>query len=434
MRSGSHGRADEHIMWRNRNVWIVLTGEFIAGLGLWMSIIANLEFMQQRVPSDFVKSLILIAGLLAGVAFGPLAGRVIDTVSKKRVLLYASAGRMLSVCFMFIALQQESIGWMVVFFVSLQASAAFYFPALQSVIPLIVTDRDLLALNGVHMNAGTLARILGTTLAGLLLSVMSLYGLYMLAMAAYALLLVSTFFLQVRERDTPAAAEYGIPAGPGKREAEAMDERAEGPAERGFKAIVPLLRTQPTVLTVLLLTIIPTVFIGGFNLMVINISELQHDPGVKSWLYAVEGTSIILTGFLVKRFARKGSLLSRLFLFALFVAGAELLLVFAHVKLWSLLAFGVFGFAVGGFFPAAATLFQRDVPQAYHGRFFSFRSMLDRVMFQAVLLSTGLLLDTIGLRQMVLWYGVLSLALAGWLAVREANRMRRRRPGDAGVS
>jgi DHA3 family macrolide efflux protein-like MFS transporter len=46
-------------MWRNRNVWIVLTGEFIAGLGLWTSIIANLEFMQRYIPSDFMKSLIL---------------------------------------------------------------------------------------------------------------------------------------------------------------------------------------------------------------------------------------------------------------------------------------------------------------------------------------------------------------------------------------
>lgn len=32
-------------MWKNRNVWIILTGEFVAGLGLWLGIIGNLEFM-----------------------------------------------------------------------------------------------------------------------------------------------------------------------------------------------------------------------------------------------------------------------------------------------------------------------------------------------------------------------------------------------------
>ncbi|SDD14814.1 Major Facilitator Superfamily protein [Paenibacillus sp. UNCCL117] len=413
-------------MWSNRNVWIVLIGEFIAGLGLWMSIIANLEFMQQQVPSDFVKSLILFAGLVAGVAFGPLAGRVIDTVSKKKVLLYASGGRTLSVGIMFIALNQDSVFWMVVFFVALQASSAFYFPALQSVIPLIVPERDLLTLNGVHMNAGTLARILGTTLAGLLLAVMSLYGLYLLSIIAYALLFVSTFLLQVRETGELPKETDTVGTGKAKTaEAVPAEEAAaayEAMPERGFKAILPVLRAHPAVVTVLLLTIVPTLFIGGFNLMVINISELQQSAGIKSWLYAVEGICIIATGFLIKRFAAGGQLMGRLFLFASFVGAAQALLFFAQIPALSLIAFGVFGVSVGGFFPAAATLFQHHIPKAYHGRFFSFRSMLDRVMFQIVLLSTGLLLDTIGLQWMVLVYGIGSLALVGWLALRESRR------------
>lgn len=32
-------------MWCNKNVWIVLIGEFIVGLGLWFGIFGNFEFM-----------------------------------------------------------------------------------------------------------------------------------------------------------------------------------------------------------------------------------------------------------------------------------------------------------------------------------------------------------------------------------------------------
>lgn len=71
-------------MWRNKNVWIVLIGEFIAGLGLWLGILGNLEFMQKYVPSDFMKSVILFIGLLAGVLVGPMAGRIIDQYEKKK--------------------------------------------------------------------------------------------------------------------------------------------------------------------------------------------------------------------------------------------------------------------------------------------------------------------------------------------------------------
>ena len=42
------------------------------------------EFMQKYVPSDFMKSVILFIGLLAGVLVGPMAGRIIDQYEKKK--------------------------------------------------------------------------------------------------------------------------------------------------------------------------------------------------------------------------------------------------------------------------------------------------------------------------------------------------------------
>ena len=47
-------------MWRNKNVWIVLIGEFIAGLGLWLGILGN-RIYAKYVPSDFMKSVILLS-------------------------------------------------------------------------------------------------------------------------------------------------------------------------------------------------------------------------------------------------------------------------------------------------------------------------------------------------------------------------------------
>lgn len=391
-------------MWSNRNVWIVLSGEFIAGLGLWTSILANLEFMQRYVPSDFMKSLILFVGLLAGVLVAPYAGRVIDRTSKKKVLLYSGVGRIISVSFMFLALHFESVWFMVMFAVLLQISAAFYFPTLQSVIPLIVSEKDLLAMNGVHMNAGTIARILGTTLAGLMLTVMSLDMLYAASMLAYVVLLISTWFLQLQQPD-------------GQREA----KKADNPPG-GFKEMLSLMRTMPAVQRVLYMTVVPTLFIGAFNLMIINISELQNDPEIKGWLYAAEGIAFILSGFIVKKLSGNGSLMSRLFVCSTLIAAAQMLVFFSDSKLGALASFGLFGLAAGCFFPLAGTFFQKQVPKEYHGRFFSFRNMFDRVLFQIVLLGTGLLLDTIGLQYMALLFGALSFSLVIYFFAKEAAR------------
>lgn len=381
-------------MWKNKNVWILLIGEFIAGLGLWLGIIGNLEFMQEKVPSDFVKSLILAAGLLAGIAVGPWAGKVTDQMNKKTVMLVSGAVRIISVVFMLIAIETGSVWWMVVFLVFLQISAAFYFPALQAAIPLVVEENNLLQLNGVHMNVSTLSRVLGTAVAGILLVVMPLFMLYVMSLVAYAGLFVITCFMKINEPDK--LKNHSIKA---------------SAASTSFKDVFPIIKGLPIVFMTLVLTLVPLLFIGGFNLMVINISEIQDSSVIKSWIYATEGVGFMLGAFLVKQISLRSSPYMILFLFSFVIGFSQLLLYFANVPIVTVLAFLVFGFAVGCFFPTAATIFQTRVPKEFHGRFFSFRNMLDRVTFQVVLLMTGFLLDTVGLQHMAIIFGALSLVM-----------------------
>ncbi|PWW20463.1 MFS-type transporter involved in bile tolerance (Atg22 family) [Cytobacillus oceanisediminis] len=387
-------------MWKNKNVWILLTGEFIAGLGLWLGIIGNLEFMQEKVPSDFVKSIILAGGLLAGIAVGPWAGRITDQISKKTVMLASGFARTVSVIFMLIAIQTGSVWWMVIFLVFLQISAAFYFPALQAAIPLVVEEKDLLQLNGIHMNVSTLSRVLGTAVAGILLVILPLSMLYIGSLVAYFVLFAMTWFLNFDESDKNLGS-------------------SKGTAKRGggFKDVFPIIKGLPIVLMTLVLTLVPLLFIGGFNLMVINISELQDSSSIKGLIYTAEGIGFMLGAFIVKQISQKRSPYTILFFFSFIIGISQLLLYFADVPVLTLVAFFVFGFAVGCFFPTAATIFQTRVPKEFHGRFFSFRNMLDRVIFQVVLLLTGFLLDAVGLQLMVVIFGILSLVMtAAFLA------------------
>lgn len=379
-------------MWKNRNVWIILTGEFVAGLGLWLGIIGNLEFMQEKVPSDFVKALILAGGLLAGVAIGPLAGRLTDQGSKKKIMLISSIVRALSVLFMFVAIETGSVLWMVVFLVFLQGSAAFYFPALQAAIPLIVKERELLALNGVHMNVSTLSRVIGTAIAGILLTLISLRDVYALSLVAYLLLAVATWFLKIDETVAPSAKKVDKSSG-------------------GFKDVFPIIKSIPVIFMTLVMTLIPLLFIGGFNLLVINISELQDSTAIKGWIYTAEGIAFMVGAFLIKRIGEKFSVFSILFTFSFLIGVAQLMLYFADIPAVSIAAFVLFGFSVGCFFPTAVTIFQTRMPKDYHGRFFSFRNMLDRVVFQVVLLVTGFFLDLIGLQLMVVLFGISSILM-----------------------
>jgi MFS transporter, DHA3 family, macrolide efflux protein len=381
-------------MWSNRNVWIILTGEFVAGLGLWLGIIGNLEFMQEKIPSDFLKSLLLAAGLLAGIAVGPYAGRLTDQVSKKTVMLLSGIVRAVSVIFMLIAIATGSVWWMLVFLILLQISAAFYFPALQAAIPIIVSDRELLQMNGVHMNVSTLSRIIGTALAGILLVAVPLSMLYTGSLVAYIILLILTWFLNIdesKDKDNPI--------------------RKLPNTKTSFKDVFPIIKNLPIVFMTLLMTLAPLLFLGGFNILVINISELQDSSAIKGWIYTAEGVSFMAGAFIIKQISSKISPYTILFTCSFFIGLSQLLLYFADLPLMTILTFVIFGFTVGCFFPTAATIFQTKVPKEFHGRFFSFRNMLDRIVFQVVLLLTGFLLDLIGLQFMGVLYGIITIVI-----------------------
>ncbi|QUW22348.1 MFS transporter [Sporosarcina sp. Marseille-Q4063] len=391
-------------MWRNRNVWIILSGEMIAGLGLWTGIIGNLEFMQEKVPSDFMKALIMSVGLLAGLVAGPLAGKVIDQSKKKTVLLISGLGRMLSVIFMLVAIGTGSIWWMVAFMVSIQLSATFYFPALQATIPLVVKDENLLSMNGLHMNVATISRIIGTALAGIMLVYWSLISLYWISMIAYGALLLFTMMLRIDEEEG--------------REAKVKTAGNSG----GFMEVFPVLKAYPAVGMTLIMTLIPLLFIGSFNLLVINISEIQDSVSIKGLVYTVEGIAFMAGALAVKYISTKWRTTMILFFFATMVAVAEFMLFFVESTFITLAAFGVLGFALGCFFPTAMVIFQKQMPKEYHGRFFSFRNMLERVMFQVVLLTAGAFLDIMGLQLMVVVFGVISLSLTALFFVQMKRR------------
>jgi len=380
-------------MWKNRNVWIILSGEFIAGLGLWLGIIGNLEFMQEKIPSDFLKSLLMAAGLVAGIAVGPYAGRITDQASKKTVMLWSGVLRTISVIFMLIAIATGSVWWMLVFFVSIQISAAFYFPALQAAIPLIVKDKDLLQMNGVHMNVSTLSRIIGTALGGILLVLLPLSILYIGSLVAYLGLLILTWLLNFEENNIDASTKKSTKE------------------KTSFKDVLPVIKGLPIVFMTLLMTLVPLLFLGGFNLLVINISELQDSSAIKGWIYAAEGISFMVGALFIKKISDKLSSYTILLCSSILVGLSQLLLYFADVTVITIAAFLVFGFSVGCFFPTASTIFQTKVPKDFHGRFFSFRNMLDRIGFQIVLLLTGFFLDFIGLQLMCVLYGGLTLLI-----------------------
>lgn len=263
-------------------------------------------------------------------------------------------------------------------------------PALQSIIPMIVKDKDLMALNAWQMNARTISRIIGTAAAGFMLSFFELKWLYIISFIVYIIMFIITSFLQLDETENPSLMNK----------------------EKGnFKEVLPMVKEHPIVLMTLVLMLIPTLFLGSFNLVIMKISEIHQSTTISGLLYTVEGIGFMLGAAGLKMIAERVKIGTLLFTLAFIIGSMELMLLLADIEFFALLTFGIFGFSVGCFFPTTMVIFQKQVPKDFHGRFFSFRNMIDSVIFQIVLLSTGMMLDLIGLSGMGLVFGIISLSL-----------------------
>jgi MFS family permease len=293
--------------------------------------------------------------------------------------------------------------WMIGYSIVIVGASAFYFPAINSLLPTLVEDKHLMQANGIHMNIQTISRIIGTALGGLMLVYTSLSVMYEASMIAYFILFLFTLQLKVEKR-------------PVEGNQKSADNKSKSSS---FKEVIPVIQKSPAVVMALFLTLVPTFFIGSFNLMVLKISELQDDTAIKGLLYTAEGVSFMLGAFLIKRISRGRNLITLLLVFASAAAAAQMALYFADYKIASILTFALFGWAAGSFYPMTATLFQKSIPASFHGRFFSFRGMMDRILFQIVLLGTGFLLDMIGFKWMVLSFGVLSIGLVMFFVMKQ---------------
>ncbi|MBP1964585.1 MFS transporter [Paenibacillus aceris] len=386
---------------RNRTFVFMMIGEAIQGAGIWTSIIANLQFMQSHVPSDLGKSLILMCGLFLGVLISPQAGVWADRFDKKKILFISGLFRCLAPIIMFAALYYQSVAIMLLSVIIMQLAATVYMPTVQAALPSVVPASDLLRANSINFNVITIARIGGTAAAGILVSVMNLYTVYALSLVFYVILVMLITQLKIPNRADSAAAK--------------KQEKIR------FSELFLLIRQEPSILIALINSGIITLFLGGFNLLVLKFSQIQHKPELMGWIYSLEGTSILIAGLFAKRVIGMRNLVTSSTLFMLLFAFSFAGMSFSESSFAVLGSFVLFGCAVAFFFPMISTLFQIKVPKDVQGRFFSFRGMLDRVMFQLALLATGACLDWFGISTFLLTLAVLTI-ISGILTLLFAKR------------
>jgi MFS family permease len=343
---------------RHRNFRLFWSGALVANIGSWMRTIALSWLVLELTDSAFLLGLVSFAQTVPVLLLSLPAGVVADRLSRRRLLLVTQAILLLLTLLLAVLVVLRHVTFWQLLAISLLMGVAIAFngPAWQSFITDLVGRDDLMnaiALNSVQFN---FSRIIGPSLAGVLIALVGLPICFFLNTGAFGAVLI-------------ALALIRLPA------AQAASPRLS--MWSGIAEGLAYLRDDPTLRAIMLLTAVMTIF--GFPYAVLMPVVARQSLGLDATGYgqlmAATGVGAFAGAIVVAslgRAARRG----RIILIAELGFAASLL-AFALSGLFplSLLALVVLGFSMVGYLTTANTVLQTGVPEALRGRVMSVWSL-----------------------------------------------------------
>ncbi len=337
-----------------RNLWC---GQVVSELGDWLNSIAIYALILKLSDSGMAMAGAMMAKLLPIVLVSPIAGVIVDRVSRKRVMIISDLLRC-GVVLGFLLVEDQGTLWLVYTLVIVEISlSGFFEPARSAIIPSLVPKKDLVTANALSGSTWSVMLAFGAALGGVVVHLFGIRAAFILDACTF---LVSAWFIS-RITNQPKLEKKALPK------------------QTGYQEFVESMRyiwSEPMILVLSLLKAGLAVAGGIMTLIPLMASKvlsgsLSLGIGI---LYSARGLGAALGPILVKRIFGESARVLQLAIAGAFFLKALSYLFIAHSNnLWTL-SLGValatlFGSIIWVF---SSALIHLSVPNGYLGRVFSF--------------------------------------------------------------
>ena len=389
---------------RNPSLARLLAGEFISGIGDWLYLVAILVVVYAESESPVLLGIVGAARILPYVLLSVPAGMAADRFDRRMVLLVTDIARGILMVVL-VVLVIVGAPTLAIIAVSVLAAcfSTFFGPAIASLLPMLVDERDLGPANSAWATLDNIAFIVGPAVAGVLLASGGLEFAFALNAVSFAVVAIVLWRLEVPQRKVPTAT--------------APSDEAP-PPQQGFRDLLRPL-AGPFVLDAA-----TSIVGGGISVMtvVIAVDVLGAGEAGTGYLNAATGVGGVVAG------VAGGALLARRLHVPLLLGGIVGGAGLAALALTGDLALAMvaIGVAVAGLLLLEivnTTLIQRIVPDQLRGRAMGILQTSSAVLYAAGSLVMPLLADAIGVTPVLVGAGALVLlgVVGALLLSREAE-------------
>lgn len=374
--------------------------QLVSAFGDTVNYIALVILIYQLTGSGAAVATLVAVEIGPALLLGPVAGVVIDRLSRKAVLIGADLFRAALV----LTLVWPQGAWHVYAVAAgLVAGSVFFNPTVQAVIPALTTDEQRLAANSVTWSTGRLVQIVGSIVVGGLIALIGTQAAFAVNAASFV---VSALLL----------TRLPIPAHAGQ---------VEQTAKRGFRGYLADARTglqyarrNRLVARLLVVQTLASLAVGATSALLVVLAERHLDlaPAEFAWLIGAIGLGALIGPLIPNALAKDYRDARWLFVpYLIRGVGDVLIAVITPLPLVLVILF-VYGLNTStGLVVFNATL-QGVIPDAIRGRIFTLFDVSWNAMRLLSLAAGSLAAEAVGI-QPVYWAGGALLATAGGLGL-----------------
>ena len=387
---------------RHRNFQLFFSGQSISLIGTWMTRVATSWLVYRLTHSAILLGTVGFAGQIPTFLLAPLAGVLVDRWNRRTVLVVTQALAMVQSLLLAALTLTHRVNITEVLILSVFQGCinGFDMPARQSFMLEMVDDRADLS-NAIAINSSmvNLARLVGPSLAGMLIAVSSEGWCFLVDGVSYLAVLASLLMMRLNPAHALAAAERA-------RVSLLVQLREGWDFVRGFAPIR----------TILLLFALISLMGWPFTvLMPIFAAQVLHGgPHTLGFLMGAMGVGSLISALsLVLRKSVRGLL--RMIPIASAIFGVGLICFgLSHVLWLSMALLLVAGFGMMQGVTASNTIIQTIVPEDKRGRVMSYYTVAFVGMAPFGSLFAGALAHLVGAPYTVIVSGVACILGALW--------------------
>src|SRR5579883_3296235 len=397
---------------RHRNFRLFFGGQSISLIGTWMTRIATSWLVYRLTKSSLLLGMVSFAGQIPTFLFAPFAGVLVDRADRRKVLIWTQALAMVQS----LALAGLTLTHIITIHEVLLLSVfqglinAFDMPGRQAFMVQMVEDRADLS-NAIASNSSmvNLARLVGPSLAGLVIAATNEGWCFLMDGVSYIAVIASLLMMRVRQGDERPGATSMI------------EQLKEG--------WVYVSGSVPVRTILLLFALVSLMGMPFVVLMPVFAAQVLHGgPHTLGFLMGALGVGALISALsLVVRKSVRG--LSKMVPLAAAVFGIGLVCFgFSHVQWLSMLLMLVTGYGMMQGTTASNTIIQTLVPEDKRGRVMSYYTVAFVGMAPFGSLLAGALGHAIGSPRTVIVSGIACIAGALWFWTRMKAIRKEMRP------